>query len=206
MEPHEQYPDTSDEGQRLTASTLVRCERKIPPHRLSLHTNPIGPPPHAKALTPEPTHDIGPNTHRPYASQISSWHSKLKMNDQLSFSSPPPPREQWHIETGDHAVTYLVEAVHCRPPLAVRVQYLPAAVRNAHFLFSRLISTWKTSWSPSSSWLADRSIPVAERVVGGGGGRGDTAVRARPRGWAANGDDPDTPVQIIWLGSDHLNE
>lgn len=42
-------------------------------------------------------------------------------------------------------VAYLVEAVHCRPPLAVRVQYFPAAVRKAHFLFSRQISTWNTS-------------------------------------------------------------
>ena len=54
---------------------------------------------------------------------------------------------------------YLVEAVHCSPPLAVRVQYFPAAVLKAHFLSSRLISIWKTSWSPSSSWLAERSIP-----------------------------------------------
>lgn len=54
---------------------------------------------------------------------------------------------------------YLVEAVHCSPPLAVRVQYFPAAVLKAHFLSSRLISIWKTSWSPSSSWLADRSMP-----------------------------------------------
>lgn len=54
---------------------------------------------------------------------------------------------------------YFVEAVHCRPPFAVRVQYFPAAVRKAHFLFSRQISTWNTSWSLSSSWLAERSIP-----------------------------------------------
>lgn len=54
---------------------------------------------------------------------------------------------------------YLVEAVHCSPPVTVRVQYFPAAVLKAHFLSSRLISNWKTSWSPSSSWLADRSMP-----------------------------------------------
>lgn len=54
---------------------------------------------------------------------------------------------------------YLVEAVHWSPPVAVRVQYFPAAVLKAHFLSSRLISNWKTSWSPSSSWLADKSMP-----------------------------------------------
>lgn len=62
---------------------------------------------------------------------------------------------------------YLVDAVHCRPPDAVRVQYFPAAVLKAHFLSSRLISNWNTSWSPSSSWLADRSMPrkVGQAVV-----------------------------------------
>lgn len=55
--------------------------------------------------------------------------------------------------------TYLVEAVHCSPPLEVSVQYFPVQVLKAHFFVSLLISIWKVSWSLSSSWLADRSIP-----------------------------------------------
>lgn len=57
----------------------------------------------------------------------------------------------WGVGVGVGWGAYLVEAVHCRPPLAVRVQYFPAAVRKAHFRFSRQISTWNTSWSLSSS-------------------------------------------------------
>jgi len=61
--------------------------------------------------------------------------------------------------------THLVEAVHWRPPLAVRVQYLPVQVLKAHFFVSLLISIWKVSWSPSSSWLAERSMPEKHKSI-----------------------------------------
>lgn len=98
--------------------------------------------------------------------RVRTKHQKLRRTS-LSF----PQSADTHTRTmngpdwsrcscDDVCDSYLVEAVHCRPPLAVRVQYFPAAVRNAHFLFSRQISIWNTSWSLSSSWLAERSIPV----------------------------------------------
>lgn len=103
-------------------------------------------------------------THK-YSQVTSQLRLRTKSCDgPVSYSSQSLEQDEqtsnrfwWGILIGD---AYLEEAVHCRPPLAVRVQYFPAAVRNAHFLFSRQISIWNTSWSPSSSWLADKSIPT----------------------------------------------
>lgn len=53
--------------------------------------------------------------------------------------------------SGGGGGTHLVDAVDCTPPVAVSVQYLPVWVRKAHFLVSRSISSWKVSWSVSSS-------------------------------------------------------
>lgn len=46
-----------------------------------------------------------------------------------------------HYMVCAYVCCYLVEAVHCSPPVAVSVQYFPAAVLKAHFLSSRLISS-----------------------------------------------------------------
>lgn len=150
-------------GQRLTVSawTTIAHEKKISYTEKHLHTTSL-----------PPTHAQNTSLHIKLLSrvtaQITRWFCGLEScsgpgsGSLWSTHSEWTDRSRWGwADTRRWCVreSYLVEAVHCRPPLAVRVQYFPAAVRNAHFLFSRQISTWNTSWSPSSSWLADRSIP-----------------------------------------------
>ncbi len=55
--------------------------------------------------------------------------------------------------------SYLVEAEHWIAPLGVRLQYFPLQDRKVPRFVSLSISIWNTSWSDSSSWLADKSTP-----------------------------------------------
>lgn len=132
----------------LTAGTLAgqnhARKKKITLYRLRSHTNALRLPQHATAVTRAPSL---------FTSHIRSPPNPPTIEyTQYSYTKSRHGSDYWRDGCWcDVCDAYLVEAVHCRPPLAVRVQYFPAAVRKAHFLFSRQISTWNTSWSPSSS-------------------------------------------------------